>query len=183
MDALQTDIFKMKRWNFAIEMVAIYGKPWVTTESLLLLASLAAAVFIDLRWAVIFLMLLFIITPAMFAFLYYFHGLKPGCVANIIAHRITFQKDCLVVTLFKKHEGDEEPADVQYLPVSSFSIEYSSLPCYATGINSVTLHLGKGREEFIWIPISAFSAPSAFNKAMERVLTGMRKSVSQKSNR
>lgn len=175
MDAIRTDIFKMKRLDFAIEMVAIYGKPWLITECLLLLASLTAAVFIDLRWAVVFLMLLFIITPAMFAFLYYFHGLKQGCVANVIDHRITFEENGLVVTLFKKCEGADESAEAQYIPASSFSIEYSSFPRYNTGMNSVTLPFGNKHKEFLWIPISAFSTPVVFNKAMEKVITGMRK--------
>ncbi len=175
MDTIRTDIFKMKRLDFAIEMAAIYGKPWLITECLLLLASLTAAIFIDLRWAVVFLMLLFIITPAMFAFLYYFHGLKQGCVANVIDHQITFEENGLVVTLFKKCEDTEESADTQFLPATSFSIEYSSFPRFDTGMNSVTLLFGKQRKEFLWIPISAFSTPIVFNKAMEIIITGMRK--------
>lgn len=184
MDAILTDIFKMKRRDFLLAMVAFYGKPWLATGCLLLLATLTASVFFDLRWAVVFLMLLFIVTPAMFAFLYYFHGLKPGCVANVIEHRITFEDTRLAVTLFKRVETDEgpEPASAQtatppsqFLPASSFFVDYSSFLRFETGLNSVTFPLGDGRKGFLWVPASAFSAPGDFEKALGIVISGLRK--------
>lgn len=176
METLQTEIFKMKRFDFAMEMVSVYGKPWIILESVLLILSLTAAVFIDLRWAVFFLMLLFILTPAMLIFLYYYHGLRPECVVNVMDHRFTFNENLLVVTLFRKCDDTDIPLSEQYQPSSTIQIEYSCFSSYNVRLNSVTIPLRKDKKGFLWIPLTAFSNPIVFNKAIERIIKGIRES-------
>ncbi len=65
---IDTGIFKMNGKSFALEMISTYGKKWIALLLVLSLPALAAGIFHDLRWIVVFFMIICLVAPLMLFF-------------------------------------------------------------------------------------------------------------------
>ena len=170
---VSTELFKMKGGTFAIRMLSLYGKPWIIASVTILTAAILAAVFIDLRWGIIALMLIFIVTPGAFAFLYYYHAFLPVSVLNVIAHRIVFLNDKMIICTYPGSD-DEATGENKEQEPTCLPIDYADISGYHTGVDSVTIQLNDKSKGFIWLPISAFPESRLFMESMELVISGIR---------
>lgn len=152
---MRSDIFRMGRGLFFMVMLRRYGMWWLGSVAALAAAGVVAGIFIDLRWIVVALMIVFILTPAVAAFLYFAHGLAPECVVNVVPHTVEFRAGELAVETYRTVTvTDEEGNETETLEPAAVSIiGYKDLGRYEVGFSSVIFTYGKG---FLWIPTDAF---------------------------
>lgn len=170
----KTAVFKMKRGEFAAKLLMLYGRRWFAAYALLAVPMLFAAIFVDVRWGIVFLMLLFLILPMLLAFLYIYHGLRPVTAANIVDHKIAFGSDSLCISLFES-KRDEELGEEELREIYSRHVPYASLRGFVVGASSVVMPLAGREKGFVWVPLSAFPAAGDFRSAMDLVAAGMDK--------
>lgn len=97
---IDTGIFKMNGKSFALEMISTYGKKWIALLLVLSLPALAAGIFHDLRWIVVFFMIICLVAPLMLSFLYFYYGLSPLASFNVASHSLKFIENGIFVTVF-----------------------------------------------------------------------------------
>lgn len=170
---IQTQMLRMRQSVFIKEMLRLYGMPWITAFSVLLVSSVALIIFNDLKWAVVTFMIVCIAAPIIMAFFYIYHGMRPVTVINTLPHTLRFDKDAIIATLFSesKNENTGEP---EYSELSRRRLPYSELEKYKTGLTSILLPFRGGEKGFIWLPVSAFENKDGFDMAMNRIISAIR---------
>lgn len=111
---LTTEIICMSRSKLITTLFYLYGWLPLTILGILAVVALIAGIVIDVRWAIVFLMVVFIVTPLLMSFLYFFHGLRPTTAANVVPHTLLFTNDRLTIRILeekKKEEPDSEGPD------------------------------------------------------------------------
>lgn len=178
-EVMQTRIFRMGKGTLALHLLAMYAVPWLLVMAILAVVALLCAIFVDLRWGVVSLMLVFLILPMLLAFLYYYYGLQHFTAVNTVFHDLTVGDHGLIVTVYEKKvfNGEEESgaisgeSDFLYEPLLTNQIPFDNISRIKVGMKSVTLPVkGKG---FIWIPASAFGNDRDFAGFVKLVSTGM----------
>lgn len=129
--------------------------------SVVILTILAFTV--DLRWAIVLLMVIFLIIPLAAAFLYFNHGLKEITVLNTLSHTLSFDSAGIMIV---RYEG-EEPAAERFLPYSEFSRFY-------VGTDYVILPMKDKKRGFLWLPSSGFENHEELTEVMKKVGAGVR---------
>ncbi|MDE6299361.1 MAG: hypothetical protein K2M10_06935 [Muribaculaceae bacterium] len=158
---MQTEPFRMSGKDFIGIAVGLYSLPWLLPFAFLLVAALIAGVLIDLRWMIVFLMLLFIVLPMIVAFFYFNYGLREVTVYNSVEHRLLFGDDTLSFSVCR---GDEEEVVKE--------IVYADFSGYYTGKNCVVVPLKQKVRGFVWIPVNSFSSFEDFRESVE-LLSGI----------
>ncbi|MDE5875411.1 MAG: hypothetical protein K2H15_07165 [Muribaculaceae bacterium] len=158
---MQTEPFRMTGKDFIGTAAGLYSLPWLLPFAFLLVAALVAGVLIDLRWIIVFLMLLFIVFPMIVTFLYFNYGLREVTVYNSVEHRLLFGDSTLSLTVCR---GEEEEV-VKEIPYTDFS-------GYYTGKNCVVVPLKQKVRGFVWIPVNSFSSFEDFRESVE-LLSGI----------
>lgn len=166
-----TEIFRMGKQSHAMHMVHLHGKPWMALMSCLAVASLICGIFIDTAWSVVFLMMVFIVFPAILAYLYFFYGLIPESAMNVAPHRLIFHKDSISSEIYALQKTapeatEEEDEKRTENPIHILNVPLKSVESLTVGISSVTLSL-KGKGAFIWIPVDAFPSEDLFKMAIQ----------------
>ena len=161
----ETEVFRMGHGRFALKMASLYGKPWIAVCATLAIGFALVGIFHDLRWAVLSLMTVFLITPMALAFLYIYHGMRPMSALNVADHRISIGPDFLLATVYAKEEGTEDGETV-YRPLTERALPYSALGRWQVGLDSVTIPLTGEEKGFLWLPAEAFGGDSSLAAAM-----------------
>ena len=107
---LTTGIICMSRSKLIATLFYLYGWLPLTILSILAVVALIAGIIIDVRWAIVFLMVVFIVIPLLMSFLYFFHGLRPTTAANVVPHTLIFTDNGITVRILE--EEKEEESDV-----------------------------------------------------------------------
>ncbi|MDE6009469.1 MAG: hypothetical protein K2G90_09715 [Muribaculaceae bacterium] len=121
------------------------------------------AVTVDIRWAIVLLMLILLILPLAAAFLYFNHGLKEITVLNTLSHTLSFDTAGILIV---RYEG-EEPAARRFLPYSEFSRFY-------VATDYVILPMKDKKRGFLWLPSSGFEQQEDLTEVMKKVGAGVR---------
>lgn len=158
---MQTELFRMSGKDFIGIVAGLYSLPWLLPFALFLMSALLAGVLIDLRWMIVFLMLLFIVLPMLISFFYFNYGMREVTVYNSVEHRLLFGEERLS---FSVRKGEEEEVVKE--------IEYSDFGRYFTGKNCVVVPLKEKVRGFVWIPVDAFSSFEKFRESVE-LLSGI----------
>lgn len=164
---------RMSRGDFLRKTVYYYGRPYILAASLIFIALMALGIFVDLRFCVLALMVLFIMVPMAAAMLYYVYGLREGCYMNVTAHtlRLTPEGIELCMRFPRREDGqcedgqceDEQCKDEQCNDEQGENVEdirriiilpLSELGGYVVWKDAVTFRLRRREGGFLWIPIN-----------------------------
>lgn len=168
----------MGRRAFMLKMFELYGKPWVWGMAALLILSVIPALFVDIRFVILALMIVFIIIPMAGAFLYINYGFRRGCVINVVPHYLDIDEKGITVTVLRLVEKTDENTDTapdtsdsssepEYEIAFSQHIGYADFGLPRLGLKSLTLPMKDG---FVWIPDDCFTDDSTFAEAMKSVV-------------
>ena len=178
---LSDDIFRMPGRSFIAWLFRFHGRPWIAAcATLCALLAACALIFSDLRFLILALMAVFIITPMAMAFLYINYALHPLVACNTLPHSLRLDSDSIIITVYARNTAEEnkETADgeessgrnpeigedgdgagntVQYaIPLTSFNKYYV---VKSGAIFPFTL---EGKSGFIYIPQSACKSQEDF---------------------
>lgn len=201
---IETDIFQVPGKRFSMLLLSIYGKPVLFIMLPLVTAGMAAGIICDLRWIIVAFMLLCIVVPMQLSFMYFYHALRPVTAINATPHKIRFTADGMLISAYVKKTERQQESDIagekekksnrfgfkphrkkkpskkrdsqptEYTLHSDKFIPYSSVCSYVAGISSVTLHTSDPDKGIIWLPAKAFSGQENLQKALEKLIAGMR---------
>lgn len=162
-----TGEFRIGHAKLLALMARRYAVTAAWTGAALLAVSAVLGIFIDFRWLIVSLMLIFIVAPAMAAMLYFNYGMRPECFVNILDHRVTFSGNELVVTAYirePQEEAEEEAVDSEESPdkeeVPRREVVYRfrcARPAkYEVGTKTLTIIPAAPAKGFIIVPFDAF---------------------------
>lgn len=186
MDSIVTDIFKIKTHVICRTLFLLYGKPWIIGGCILLTAAVLLGIFLDLRWIIIALMIVFIVSPMILSFLFFYYGMNPISVINSPPHQLEFDENGIMASIFTQTATSQpkEEADIddksphhqkdKYEKKSERAISYSSIYSYIVGTSDVIIRSHSSGEGFLIIPLKAFNDNKRFIRAIDMVANGMR---------
>lgn len=158
--------FKMGAFNFILSLIFRYAWIWLLSLSLLGVAGLVLGITLDLRWFVVGLMMVFLILPMIFAFLYYYYGLKRECYINTVSHVLEIGEEGITVSMkfndCNENEGISEYERKEFFP-------YDLMKPFEVGSKSVTIPFIGKRNGFIWIPADAFENEDILSSALKHL--------------
>lgn len=164
----------MSRMKFFKEIVKLHGVTWIAAMGIVLLVSVAISVFHDVRWLVVTFMLVCIVIPVLMVFVYFYYGLKPATVTNILPHKLRFEKDNLIEIVYSADSGFEN-REPEYTELSRHCYSYSEFGHIQTGVTSLILPLKDVRKGFLWLPTGAFEDMETFSRALNLMVDSIRK--------
>lgn len=168
-------------------MFLLYGKPWLIGGTVLLVTAILLSVFIDIRWLIIALMLVFIISPMILAFLFFYYGMNSVSTLNATHHNVEFHDNKIVVNIFmndsppslpdKNDVPDEEGSgfneEIKFEKRSQITIDCSYIKNYIVGTNAVILRTNVSGDGFLIIPMKVFDDTNRFIQAITTVTSGI----------
>lgn len=160
---LASGLFRMGRKRFARYLFFSKALIWCGVIGALTIPALIAAFFGDIRWIIVFFMLICLVAPMLTVFLYFYHGLNPVTVLNTVTHKILFSPSGLTVEIFDDNK-DEDNNPVYVLRYKKF-IPYSAFGKVLTDLNAFSIAVKDSDKGFLWIPIEAFSSREDFTLA------------------
>ncbi len=159
----ESEIIRLKGGGFLRLIASANALPWIGVAVVLLLLTATMAIFLDLRWLVVCLMILFLLIPMATAFFYFNHGLREVTVLNTLPHKLRFIPRGIVLT---QYEGEEE--------IKSWLLPYSDLDRFFTAKDCVMVPMKDRKRGFIWIPEEGFAERTVFIGAIEMLGRGLR---------
>lgn len=99
-EPVESGIFRMGGGAFAAALVRNFGRGWIIAFAVIVCASILPGIFIDVRFLIIALMMVLIISPMMLVFLYYSYGLRRECFINTIPHTVSVEEDMVKVRMY-----------------------------------------------------------------------------------
>lgn len=172
---METEMLQMPRMRLNTTLLYLYG--WIPIASMALLAipALLAGIFHDIRWLIVFLMICFILSPMLMAFLYFYHGMRLSTSSNVALHRLIFEPEGIKVTVYALETSDNRHDTVDNdsngnepipEPLHSTNYPYTAIKEVSTGPDSVILRLSPPYGGFLWLPYTAFGKSEMFSKAL-----------------
>lgn len=117
---------------------------------------------VDFRFYFLALIWLFLFTPLIIAFLYFFYGMKPLTAFNSMPHKIIFNDNDFIIRFFhdKEIENDEESSEREDQEnkeeeSKEYTVRNEDIEKIKTGSDSVIL-ISK-ENGWIWVPFYAFT--------------------------
>lgn len=160
---VETEMIRMSGKKLTLTLFYLYGSWAMITLILLAVPALAAGIFIDLRWLIVFLMLLFLVTPMLMVFLYFYHGFRQSTASNIVEHKLIFSEKGISFRIFEKIEDEEgEKWTLRYEKLYSSDIVNG----FKTSSDGVLIMLTAPEKGFIWLPYNAFGDKKTFQTAI-----------------
>lgn len=166
-EAPATTVFRVGRAKMMLNLAMQRGAPVICILALLILAGIILALTVDIRWGILALMIVFIVTPMVMAFLYFYYGLRPESFVNVMPHKVFFLPGEAVVTLLipedePEQEKEQEKGEPAYRTVEyRFTLQRESP--FTLSTDTLTLHTTNGA---IPVPLSAFPTPETLTAAM-----------------
>lgn len=172
-ESRETDWFKMPSGLFLRTILLQNGKVWISVSIALIVIGMLLGVSIDYRYAIIALMILFLLIPLEIAMLYFYYGFLECCYFNAILHKLTFEGSEIKVTMkWTKREEEEEISDGESKAEEEIyrNITFNKeLFCKFVVLNdSVVFHM-KTKMGFLWLPISAFEDETKFTEFVKEI--------------
>lgn len=106
---IETSVFRMPQRSLISYLFRRYGKGWLISAGIATAGLILCALILgDVRYAIIAMMIIFIIIPLAMAFLYLNHALKPGVSFNILPHTLSLRTNEVIVKVIKSEIDLEE---------------------------------------------------------------------------
>lgn len=96
----QSIIIRQLFFRYGLKYTAITGAVW-------LILLIAGCIF-DLRLIILSFMILFIVFPAIAAFLYFFYGLQPATALNSMEHSVAILPSAIKVTIYPSTTDNDD---------------------------------------------------------------------------
>lgn len=178
----ESRVFRMGAANFISHLIFTYAGPWLLALSAVAVAGLAFGIAVDIRWFIVGLMMVFLVIPMLMGFMYYYYGLRRGCLVNSVTHAVVVDdKGITVRMLFEQSRDDaDDPAGVEtadkenadgerrYVDRPEF-FPYSDMKPYRIGMKSVVIPLQGKDPGFLWIPFDAFGETAVLESLLDYI--------------
>ncbi len=171
----ETRRFRMERSRLSATLLVLYGKWTLVILGIITIGLLCCGILFDVRWVIVALMVIFIVSPAILCYLYFFHGFRKSTVVNSIPHTLIFTPDALIAKVLKRIEEDEstkEEATVIEDQISKkeersngeekfeehyrLTFPYGSIKSCIPGRQGYIISLLAPEKGFLWMPYDAF---------------------------
>lgn len=149
---VESEIFRMGGGTFAAALVRNFGRRWIISFAVIVIASILPGIFLDARFLIIALMVVLIISPMMLVFLYYSYGLRQECFVNIIPHTVAIEGDSVKVKIYTDRDSEDE-SEWKYRELLFPKGDFGK---YRVDGDAVEFELGKPKRGFLWLPLSAY---------------------------
>lgn len=149
-------IYKMPQREFVAYMFRERGKPFIMTASLIFLILLILGIAFDLRWIVVALMFLFIIIPAIAAWLYFDFGMRSSTAFNVLPHSLEWNDESLVISIVVPDLSGDSDTDGDTPKTTVKTLSFPLVDCGAPifGLKGTIVPIHTRPEGFLWIPIT-----------------------------
>lgn len=158
---MKTFSFKMSHSAFSRTIVTISGKPYIISLGILTILGVIIGIYVDIRYLILALIIVFIISPAVLSILYYSEGLKRISCLNVVNHSLVYDEDSVAI----------ETYDDEDFPIRKVVIPYDKLGKMIIGSESVTFMLKERNDGFLWVPISAFENSWEFSEFFNALIS------------
>lgn len=166
---MNTERFRMGTGAYFTRLVYLHGTRPIVIVATLFLVAFILAFALDIRFAIVAVMIAFIIVPLAMAWLYFFHGLLPGYAFNISWHILSVSPEGIEVILFRpvySRESDKESDEdteriVRWEMGKRLFFPKEEIGGILTGGDGVTVPLKGG---MIAIPRDAFKNQEDYEK-------------------
>lgn len=177
-----TETFRMSRAAFAASMTRLYAMKWIWGAAAAVAVCGLAGAIIDVRWLIVALMVVFIVAPMVFAFLYFHYGLRLSCACNVLPHSLSFSERGITATVETACGAGGDDAEgarcgVAETKIREFFFPAGSFRRYHVAPDGVVLPLSAPDGGFLWIPANAFPSPSDFNEAVGMIGRCLRRNI------
>lgn len=162
-EAPATTVFRVGRAKMMLNLAMQRGAPIICILALLILAGIILALTVDIRWGILALMIVFIVTPMVMAFLYFYYGLRPESFVNVMPHKVFFFPGEAVVTLLIPEDEPEQEKDEPAYRTVEYCFTLQRESPFTLSTDTLTLHTTNGA---IPVPLSAFPTPETLTAAM-----------------
>lgn len=152
---MTTEVYKMGAHSLATYIMKQWIKRnwWIIAIPPAICIALAIAV--DIKFAFIALIMVFIMLPPAMITVYFYHALAPEARMTILPHRVTMTDDGLTISY-------EPPAEDIPARDDDF-IGWSRIKATKTGMEQIAYRLDSGKYCMVLIPRSAFKTPEHYN--------------------
>lgn len=188
-DDLMAGRYRMSHSKFIFTLFRLVSGVWLTIPALLFIAAVVMAVFFDLAYAIVAMMILLILVPLLMAFLYIYYGFAQGCWINILEKEIKLISEGIEVKMFFKIKKDEceteeglqdnsecdDVDDKVEIEERVRIIKWSEIKDLRLSTDSVMLMLADRPMGFLYIPLTTMKKESAF-------LEMLKKNIASKNN-
>lgn len=181
----ESRVFRMGAANFISHLIFTYAGPWLLALSATAVAGVAFGIAVDIRWFVVGMMMVFLVIPMLMGFMYYYYGLRRGCLVNSVTHAVVVDdKGITVRMLFEQPRDDADDADDpdgmetadkenadgerRYVERPEF-FPYSDMKPYRIGMKSVVIPLQGKDPGFLWIPFDAFGETAVLEELLDYI--------------
>ena len=111
-----TERFRLDTSPFFTRLVYLHGTLPISLILILILSAVVLAFALDVKFAIVALMIVFLIAPLAMAWLYLYWGMRAEARFNVTWHTLTVERDGVTVTLLKPVYETVDEDD--YLPKS-----------------------------------------------------------------
>lgn len=164
---LETGIFSMPRGMMIRSLFTSFGLTLTLSMFVMLFCCAVLGVFIDIRFFIVALMILFLVFPMYAAMLYFNYGLREECFLNVMPHKLRIDKDGIIIEAYaekKNEEGELTGYEYRYAK----KIDYADIHGYIVESSGVRIPVGAKRKVgFIYIPQHAFGDADHLAEALK----------------
>lgn len=150
------DLISMKRSQLLAILTLLYGWSWLLVLGIAVIATMGIGIFIDIRYSIISLMIIFLVSPLFIAYLYFYHGLKPMTAINIVPHRLKISNNGIGIDIPEKPYPDKKEENIKGSAGLAIFHPYSSFGKYISGNTGFILIFTDHNNGFLWVPYSIF---------------------------
>lgn len=169
-----TEEFTVSRSKFLMLMAECYALRPLTALAIAALVAAALGIAIDLRWLIIGLMVVCIVTPMVIAFLYFNYGLRPESFVNIVPHTVRIEPGAVCVeAVFRENAADDNdpPDDSERPDLEEKRVNWRfpidpALP-YTPLSSAIRINLTRDFRGFIYVPYESFTHEENLRAAIE----------------
>lgn len=155
------------------------GFPYLALLSVIAGLGFIAAFALDIRYAILALMVVFILAPMVLLFLYFFYALGKFYRFNIVYHNLSLTEEGLDIVLYfpeknpDKEKRETDIVDFEHCRKSEINVAYKELAKCEMHGRGIVFFLGNQLCGFIWLPVNAFRYADDFNETVNRILGRM----------
>lgn len=136
----------------------------------------------DVRYAILALMVVFLLAPMLMAILFFYYALAEDIVFNILPHTLEITKDGIGISLYEvvpEEEKKSESAEPEYRKILERLIKYDNLGRYEAGMDNVVFPVTgiEGRSKikgevsgYMYVASSAFTTSEEFKEFVLQAL-------------
>lgn len=158
MTPIRTTPYHLPRKNFAREIISGKSLKWlyagISSVAVCILVSVLTS---DLRWGIISLMILLLITPMMLSLAYYSQAFNPLTSYNLLEHTISADETELTVEIAVT-DNDCDNDESETVVTRQIHYKWDNLTEYTPSSTGIKLRFNGQNGGFIILPFSTFKS-------------------------